>query len=480
MNNIIPMPGQDDAKARADAETNLRRALFDWADQLLDQIGITQKVAAAKSLDDLQHVEFDANSIDVMFAIRAAMSPATGKVAKHFENMSEDKLKRIIRARFNHLVHERKRKLERIDTNTQYDPDICLPDLIAAVLSEYIDVDEHDAVAITLWTAFSHVYDQFSISPRLVLKSPEPGCGKSSLLDLLVLLCARGVRWDAGTAAAMFRCIDADHPSLMIDEVDCLDLAGTIEQVMRSGHRKGGFVTRHLDGANKYFATHGVMALAIVEKKLSEALLDRGVIIELKKTMRKDLRDIDDQKHIDEAVKPIYRQICAWARTKPKLNLQPDLPEKLHNRRANNWKTLISIADCFGEVWGKKARAATLASLRIKKQEPAHRMLVSFKRVFDDVLKDDRGRVDDIIKALHDLHDAPWNEYCGRNGTGAPHKICDAEVTQLLARYGIHPGTVWPKGRKKGDKSKSFRGYMRSWFEDAWARYAREEEDEEK
>jgi hypothetical protein len=50
-------------------------------------------------------------------------------------------------------------------------------------------------------------------------------------------------------------------------------------------------------------------------------------------------------------------------------------------------------------------------------------------------------------------------------------------VTQLLARYGIHPGTVWPKTRKRGDKSKSYRGYMCSWFDDAWASYCKEEDE---
>ena len=482
--NVIPLPGQD-AKARAQAESDEKRQIFDWADELLKRLGITGKASAAKSIDDLQHVRLDLNDVDIMFAIRAVMFPASGKVAKPFENMSEDKLKRIIKMRFDEMVHYRKLELERGDASTQYDPDICLPDLILAALSEYIDMSEHDGVTYTLWALYSHVYKRFYISPRMVFKSPEPGCGKTNSLDLLSLLCARGVRWDSGTAATMFRAIDADHPTLLLDEIDCLDITGAIEQVFRSGYKKNGVISRYIDGANKYWSAFGVMALAIVEKKLSEALLDRSFVIMLRKSTRtKELRDIqadledENLEHINGVVKPIYRQICAWARTNPVLNHSPELPEKLHDRRAVNWRVLISVADCFRETWGKKARDAALAALRIKKQDSAHLMLVSSMRVFP-VLTIDRCRCDEFVKALHDLHDAPWNEYCGLQGKGVPHKIKEAKVTQLLSRYEIRPGTVWPSTRKRGDRSKSYRGYMKSWFKDAWSAYCKEEKEEE-
>jgi hypothetical protein len=105
-------------------------------------------------------------------------------------------------------------------------------------------------------------------------------------------------------------------------------------------------------------------------------------------------------------------------------------------------------------------------------------MLISIRRVFDDVLGADRCRVDEMVEALHGLLDAPWNEHCGHKGTGVPHKIRDAEVTKLLEKFGLHPGTVWPSG-PRDDDTRSYRGYMRSWFEDAWARYVTDDDDEE-
>jgi Protein of unknown function (DUF3631) len=202
----------------------------------------------------------------------------------------------------------------------------------------------------------------------------------------------------------------------------------------------------------------------------------------MRRTLRTDLRrfNIDDP-HIEEVVKPVYYQMCAWARSKPPLNQNPDLPKSLRNRVSDNWLVLISIADCFGEAWGKKARDAAETFLRtVKDKDPSLVMLSSIRRVFDDVLKVDRCRVETMVKALHGLNDAPWNEYLGHRGTGVPHKIKDAEITKLLDdKYGIHPGTVWPKTRKKGDDSKSYRGYMRLWFEDAWLRYCDNDGDED-
>jgi hypothetical protein len=73
--NIVPMPAHD-AKARADAETDDKRKLFDWADQLLKTIGIAQQVAKAKSADDLNQIRFDTEDVDIIFAIRDALHRA--------------------------------------------------------------------------------------------------------------------------------------------------------------------------------------------------------------------------------------------------------------------------------------------------------------------------------------------------------------------------------------------------------------------
>lgn len=210
--NIVPMPGQD-AKARADAETEDKKRLFEWADELLEQIGIKQKVTEANSVDDLRKIKLDVEEVDVVMAIRFALHPRGDKRAKHFEHMKTDTLKRILKMRFEEMVRYREMKLERGGTaNEQYDAAICLPDLILTVINEYVDVKKHEAVASTLWSLHTHVFSNFMVSPRLALTSPKPGCGKTTFLDVLALLCQRGKRIDYTTAAALYRGIDRHRP----------------------------------------------------------------------------------------------------------------------------------------------------------------------------------------------------------------------------------------------------------------------------
>jgi hypothetical protein len=60
-----------------------------------------------------------------------------------------------------------------------------------------------------------------------------------------------------------------------------------------------------------------------------------------------------------------------------------------------------------------------------------------------------------------------------------PHKIRAGEVVKLIEKFDVGPRTVWPKRRKRGDGSKSFRGYRFDWFEDAIARYLPSEAEDE-
>ena len=49
-------------------------------------------------------------------------------------------------------------------------------------ISRHVVVTDDELVATTLWVAHTHCFDQFRISPRLCLTSPERNCGKTTLL----------------------------------------------------------------------------------------------------------------------------------------------------------------------------------------------------------------------------------------------------------------------------------------------------------
>jgi hypothetical protein len=82
------------------------------------------------------------------------------------------------------------------------------------------------------------------------------------------------------------------------------------------------------------------------------------------------------------------------------------------------------------------------------------RLLSDIRDVFAD---EDHLSTTDLLNRLHELEDAPWGDWYGKEITGRA-------LAKLLAPYGVGP----MQARVRGEKS---RGYFRSDFEDAWTRY---------
>ena len=110
MADLIKFP-EPDAEAYARAETERKRQLFNWADAVLQQLGLAAKVARAQSLDELRKITLDPDDVEVEIAIRDALNPATGKRAKHFVGIKDGMLKRLLKTRFQELKKNREAEL---------------------------------------------------------------------------------------------------------------------------------------------------------------------------------------------------------------------------------------------------------------------------------------------------------------------------------------------------------------------------------
>jgi hypothetical protein len=75
---------------------------------------------------------------------------------------------------------------------------------------------------IALWTAHTWVIQCFDYTPHLYISSPVKRCGKTRVFDCLGLLCAKPWRIVNATGAVLFRKIEKDCPSLLLDEVDTI------------------------------------------------------------------------------------------------------------------------------------------------------------------------------------------------------------------------------------------------------------------
>jgi hypothetical protein len=115
MVNVInlPVPASQGADEHARADTERKQRLFDWADAVLKEVGLAKALAAARSIEELRLVTFDADDAEVALAIRDALHPATGHRQEHFRGLSERGLRQILKSRFAELKKTREAALRR-------------------------------------------------------------------------------------------------------------------------------------------------------------------------------------------------------------------------------------------------------------------------------------------------------------------------------------------------------------------------------
>jgi hypothetical protein len=139
--------------------------------------------------------------------------------------------------------------------------------LLVGTLKEYVELTPAEYIAVSLWILHTHCFRSFMVTPRLALRSPTPGCGKTVLIDLMVRLTARGKKYDAITTAALYHLIDETQPTLLIDEADNLGIAlqanGKLRSVLNAGHRHGGTVGIQERYRTRDFSVFAPLALAL-------------------------------------------------------------------------------------------------------------------------------------------------------------------------------------------------------------------------
>jgi len=82
-----------------------------------------------------------------------------------------------------------------------------------------------ERIATALWVLHTHIFEPFTISPRLAFTSPVRGCGKTTALAVLEQLVHQPERMDNATPAVIYHLIDRLHGStLLVDEADNLGL----------------------------------------------------------------------------------------------------------------------------------------------------------------------------------------------------------------------------------------------------------------
>ena len=340
---------------------------------------------------------------------------------------------------------------------------------------------EGAAHAVTLWAAHCHAPGSFDSTPRLALLSPEPGSGKTRVLEVLELLTPAPMHALNASVAAIFRSIEAARPTLLIDECDAIftkhgkdDANEDLRALLNAGHRKGATIPRCTGPQHEVhqFPVYCAVALAGLGD-LPATLMSRSVIVRMRRRAPGEHVEPFRARTAAAGGKPLAARLAAWARqARDALGAYPDMPDGVTDRPADVWEPLLTVADAAGGDWPKRARAACTELAGAAETGEASlgvRLLADLAEVFTK--RDDHGNpageykeqlsTTVILDRLHAIEEAPWAAL-GKQG-----KPLDARgLATRLRAYGIKSDNL-----PRDDGGARLKGYYAASLADAWTRY---------
>jgi hypothetical protein len=329
----------------------------------------------------------------------------------------------------------------------------------------------HASVSHALWIAHAHMMEAWFTTPRLAVLSPEPGSGKSRVLEITALLVPNArLSSNASTAYILRKVSDQQNrPTILIDEVDTVfgpaargneDLRG----LLNGGYRRGATVGRCNTERGKIepidLATFAAVAMGGLGD-LPDTIMSRSVIIRMRKRAAGEKAE-PFRPHAHEPQGDALRtELARWAASvldRARI-ADPALPDCIADRNADVWEPLFAVADLAGGAWPEAARkAASDAVLAAKVSERPSlgaQLLIDIHTCFGS---DDRITTVDLLDKLLADDEAPWGDLRGRH-------IDARKLAEMLRQYGIRSTTIrMPNGQTP-------KGYKREAFHDAWKRY---------
>lgn len=342
---------------------------------------------------------------------------------------------------------------------------------VQALIRRYVHMTDDQLLAVSLWVLFTWVVDAFDVAPYLDVSSPVRGCGKTRLFEVLELVCRSPRRCTGHTEATLFRMVEAEHPTMLLDEIDSTfgkdpKLYAGIRGVLDEGHRRGGSVPRMVGEGKrmelKYFDVFGPKAFAGIGN-LPETVATRSAPIGMEKMPPGEKVSRFRYRHARAQTEELRAALSEWAAAiTPKLeDVEPMLPDGLSDRQWDIWEPLLALAD-EADV-GSEARAAAVALHTGAISEVSAGMLAleHLRLVFDG---QERMPTKDVLENLVAIEGGPWGAWWGTDVDTGHTKRPASRLAKILRPFGIEPKQLWIDGRNE-------RGYQRSDLEPVWARY---------
>lgn len=340
-------------------------------------------------------------------------------------------------------------------------------------LSSVVVLPQHADFAIALWLIHTYLIEPadddqvINTSPILLVNSPDRQCGKSTVKKVLSELVPRPVPVDNISPAALYRYIELNQPTLLIDEADTfLGAKAELIGILNSGYKPDGHVIRQ-GGVNYQdtvkFSTWSPKAIFGIGD-MPNTLFSRCICISMKrkKPSEKVERLNGYLRQHSEDLTNLKRRILRFCLDHQELigQVVPDLPSEIDDRQQDNWEPLLQIAHVCGSDWVNLANQAAI-SLSPKNLHDetnlAEMLLADIEQIFR-TKGVDRIKSNELVRDLTLDATQPWGDL--RKG----RPMIEIDLARLLKRYGISPVDIRFDAR-------TYKGYYRADFDDAFERY---------
>jgi len=347
-------------------------------------------------------------------------------------------------------------------------------DDVRAWLERFVTVvEDTDLDLLTLWAAHTHLVMETHTTPRLILDSPVPGSGKTTVLEHLERLCHHPIQMAALSSPALLtRMLDNGMRTILIDEADRSlspdkpDVAELLA-VLNSGYKRGG--TRPVliptrDGwAAAEMPTYSPVVMAGNGPRLPDDTKSRSIRVLLMPDID-GTADESDWEVIDAPARALGERLANWAedvRDSVRTN-RPPLPEGIRGRARERWGPLKRVAVTAGDHWPDLVDVLAVQDLaRIQSereegivfQRPHVSLLAHVHRVWaDETFIPTMELIDRLVQAHPDV----W----GESSKSGKRLTAQGLGRMLSSHYNVmstRPDSNGPRGYTRASLSPAFR-----------------------
>ena len=297
--------------------------------------------------------------------------------------------------------------------------DINIYEIVTEIAQELRDhiIFEDDAAAdaLALWTLGTYFIDQLDIFPFVFITSPEAQCGKSTTLRMLSAFVKNSRQASKITPAALYRVIERDQPTLLLDEADRFvrnnsELIG----ILNAGHTRFDayvIINRKQPDGNwepADFSVWCAKAIAGIGDQ-DDTISSRSLVISLRRKLSTEIvkRLTYDYVQNNQCKRNALEQ---WASQIDLRNYASLEFLGASDRGFDNWRPLGQLANAIGFEWPDRLQKG-FAAIELKRVKTEDDTTIEFLTDLREVLGNCAGteiQSSELLNFLLRKEDSDW------------------------------------------------------------------------